>query len=195
MFRGVPFMISTRRRIASGLLAAAFLATAPISAVLGQTDPGANATNLGTYNKTWTAWQGVDLDGGLVCYIEANPDSSEPTQVGGKPINRDPPKFLVVHRKAAGKTNEAQTLIGYPLSTDLQRQPTALIDGHEFNMLGEKNAAWLAQETDQPGFVAAMKAGTKLVVKGMSLRGTVTTDTYSLGGVTAALAKIDEACR
>jgi hypothetical protein len=47
---------------------------------------------------------------------------------------------------------------------------------------------------DEPGFVAALKKGSKLVVHGTSSRGTKTTDTYSLSGVTAAMDAIDKAC-
>ena len=42
--------------------------------------------------------------------------------------------------------------------------------------------------------MAALKAGTTLVVRGTSQRGTNTTDTYSLRGVTAAMTEIDKAC-
>jgi hypothetical protein len=42
--------------------------------------------------------------------------------------------------------------------------------------------------------VTALKGGSSLVVKGTSGRGTQTTDTYSLAGVTAAMAAIDTAC-
>ena len=58
----------------------------------------------------------------------------------------------------------------------------------------DSEAAWLASTEDEPAFVTAMKSGTNLVVKGTSGKGTQTTDTYSLGGVTAALAAIDKAC-
>ncbi|MGB1026239.1 MAG: invasion associated locus B family protein, partial [Rhodospirillaceae bacterium] len=39
-----------------------------------------------------------------------------------------------------------------------------------------------------------MKRGRDMIVKGTSSRGTVTTDTYSLSGVTAAMNAIDKAC-
>ena len=42
--------------------------------------------------------------------------------------------------------------------------------------------------------VDALKAGSQLTVRGTSQRGTDTTDTYSLSGVTAAMAEIDKAC-
>lgn len=188
MFKGVPFMTSTRRRIVSGLLSFALMASVSIPASMAQSTTGAE--NLGT-TKSWTAWKGSD-DTGLICFISSDPESSEPKEVGGKPINRDPPVFLIVHRKGLGIRNEAQTKIGYPFSKEVR--PVALVDGKEFTMLSEDSAAWLADSAAEGSFVESLKAGTKLVVKGTSLRGTQTTDTYSLAGFTAAMTAIDKAC-
>ena len=218
MFRGVHDMTSTRRRGFSGMVATALFFALSLPA-LAQSAP----TNLGTF-KTWTAWQGAD-EYGKICFISAAPDSSEPTEVNGKPIVRDPPHFLIIHREKAPAINangtaakdakgnpvfrkvrnEVQTLMGYPL------QPTsdsffhsAEIDGKSWPMksiaddpatqIKDSEAAWLASMDDESGFVAALKKGTKLVVHGTSARGTKTTDTYSLAGVTAAMAAIDKAC-
>jgi hypothetical protein len=142
-------------------------------------------TNIGTF-KSWTAWTGNDSTG-LICYISAEPGSSKPTGV-----NRDPIHFLVVHRKGLGTRNEVQTLIGYPLKKD--GKPSAAIDGKTFPMIADGSGAWLASASDEAGFVAALKKGSELVVKGTSQRGTDTTDTYSLAGVTAAMDAIDKAC-
>ena len=71
---------------------------------------------------------------------------------------------------------------------------TVEIDGKAYPMVTEGAAAWLASTGDESGFVAALKAGTQLVVRGTSQRGTNTTDTYSLRGVTAAMTEIDKAC-
>ena len=86
-----------------------------------------------------------------------------------------------------------QTLIGYPFNST-NANATATVDGKAYPMVTEGAAAWLASTGDESGFVAALKAGTKLVVKGTSQRGTNTTDTYSLRGVTAAMTEIDKAC-
>jgi len=142
-------------------------------------------TNIGTF-KDWTAWTGNDSTG-LICYISAEPTSSKPTGV-----NRDPVHFLVVHRKGLGTRNEVQTLIGYPLKKD--GKPSAAIDGKSYPMIADGSGAWLASAGDEAGFVAALKKGSQLVVKGTSQRGTDTTDTYSLAGVTAAMDAIDKAC-
>ncbi len=157
--------------------------------VLGAGVAGANAQqveNLGT-ERFWTPWKGTDATG-VICYISSQPQTALPSNV-----NRDPIHFLVIHRKGLGTTNEVQTLVGYPLETG--STPNVSIDGRGFDMVVDGSAAWLASGSDEPTFVEAMKAGTEMVVRGRSQRGTDTTDTYSLLGVTAALAKIDEACQ
>lgn len=186
--KDVRAMTILPRALISCLVAASLMAAGALAPPAMAQD--AKASNLGSF-KAWTAWKGTDTSG-VICYISAEPQSSEPKEVNGKPINRDPAHFLVIHRKGLGTRNEVQTLIGYPFSKD--KKPTAVIDGKAYAMLPENQAAWLASEADEDGFVGAMKAGTTLVVKGTSLKGTETTDTYTLAGVTAAMAAIDKAC-
>ena len=210
-------MTSLKRRVLTGLMASALVAL--VSPALAQAAP----TNLGTF-KAWTAWQGND-ENGKICFISAAPDKSDPTQINGKPINRDPPHFLIIHRDKAPAINpdgtaakdkngnqvfkkvrnEVQTLVGYPLQpTSDSFTHSAAIDGKTWPMksipddpatsIKDNEAAWLASMNDEAGFVAALKKGTSLVVTGTSLKGTKVTDTYVLGGVTAAMDAIDKAC-
>lgn len=144
------------------------------------------AQNLGTF-KAWTAWKGTDANGEM-CYISSQPQGSEPEGVKRSPIH-----FLVIHRKGLGTKNEVQTLIGYPFNTS-NSNASATIDGKTYPMVTEGEAAWLASAGDESGFVEALKAGSKLVVRGTSQRGTNTIDTYDLAGVTAAMGEIDKAC-
>jgi Invasion associated locus B (IalB) protein len=180
----------------AGVVAAGILLTSVVPQAIAATTPPAAApaaapaasatpSPLGTF-KAWTAWKGTDANG-PICYISSDPSTSLPD--GAK---RDPVHFLVINRKATGTKNEVQTLIGYPFKKD--SKPTATIDSKSYAMVVEGAAAWLASTGDEPGFVAALKSGTKLVVKGTSQRGTETTDTYVLSGVTAALAAADKAC-
>ncbi len=207
-----------RRRMLSG-----WMATVLVGALAAPAMAQSAPTDLGTFNA-WTAWKGAD-ENGAICYISAAPEDSQPKEVGGRPINRDPPHFLIIHRDRApainadgslakdanGQTvfrkvrNEVQTLVGYPM------QPTsdsffhsAVVDGKSYPMksipddpstpIVDSEAAWLASMDDEAGFVAALKAGARLVVRGTSARGTQTTDTYSLSGATKAMEAIDKAC-
>jgi len=164
----------------AGLLAIA-LAASSVSPTFAQ----ATAEQLGTFSS-WTAWRSSDANG-VICYISARPETAESQ---GRP--RGPISFLVIHRKGLGTKNEVQTLIGYTFGPDAK--PTAAVDGRAYPMITEAEAGWLASTSDEPAFVAAMKKGSSLVVKGTSSRGTPTTDTYSLKGVTAAMTEIDRAC-
>ena len=49
-------------------------------------------------------------------------------------------------------------------------------------MIADGGGAWLASAADEAGFVATLKKGSNLVIKGTSQRGTDTTDTYTLAG-------------
>lgn len=146
---------------------------------------------LGTF-KAWTAWTGSDANG-VMCYISAEPEEWSPKEVKGAPVKRSPIHFLVINRKGLGTKNEVQTLVGYPFHPS-KSNVTATVDGKTYPMVTEGEAAWLAVEADEPAFVEALKAGTKLVVKGTSQKGNNMIDTYNLSGVTAALGEIGKAC-
>jgi hypothetical protein len=166
--------------LAVGLAVGAIMALAP-------TAQAQQATELGTFNA-WTAWQANDASG-VICYISATPGSSEPAGA-----NRDPIHFMIIHRKGMGTKNEVQTIIGYPFNTTAANA-SATVDGKSYPMVTEGTAGWLASTGDEAGFVQSFKAGSSLVIKGTSQRGTNTTDTYSLSGATAAMNAIDNACK
>jgi hypothetical protein len=183
MYRGLLAALLAGGFALSGLVPAEAAAAKPAAAKPAAAP--AAPTSIGTF-KSWTAWTGTDSTG-LICYISAEPSSSKPSGV-----NRDPIHFLVVHRKGLGTKNEVQTLIGYPIKKD--SKPSAAIDGKSYPMIADGGGAWLASAADEAGFVATLKKGSNLVIKGTSQRGTDTTDTYTLAGVTAAMAAIDKAC-
>jgi hypothetical protein len=173
-------MMNKTGGLAIGIAMAAAISFAP--AVQAQ-----QATELGTFNA-WTAWQATDASG-VMCYISAQPQKSEPAGA-----NRDPIHFMIIHRKGLGTKNEVQTLIGYPFNTSAANA-SAAIDGKSYPMVTEGSAGWLASTGDESGFVAAFKAGSQMLVRGTSQRGTNTIDTYSLSGATAAMNAIDAACK
>jgi hypothetical protein len=172
----------TSIRIGLALVALAAMA-APISAQ--------EIKQLGTF-KAWTAWTGADASGPM-CYISASPEDWSPKEVKGAPVKRSPIHFLVINRKGLGTKNEVQTLVGYPFHPT-NANVTASVDGKTYPMVTEGEAAWLAVEADEPSFVEALKAGSKLIVKGTSQKGNNMSDTYNLSGVTAALNEIAKAC-
>jgi len=163
------------------ILAAALVASlAPLPAAAQQ------ATELGSFGA-WTAWKGADADG-ATCYISATPRSSQPSGV-----NRDPISFIVIHRQGGGTRNEVQSILGYPVNAT-DPKASADIDGNSYGMVADGSVVWLADASAESGFVEAMKAGSTMVVRATSQRGTDTVDTYSLSGATKAMEAIDTAC-
>jgi hypothetical protein len=172
-------------------LAMAGLVAAAVCAALAAPVAAQEIKQLGTF-KSWTAWTGADATGAM-CYISATPADWSPKEVGGAPVRRSPIHFLIINRKGLGTKNEVQTQVGYPFNTSAANV-AATIDGKSFPMVTEGEAAWLAVEADEPTFVEAMKAGSKLIVTGTSAKGNKMTDNYDLSGVTAALGEIAKAC-
>jgi invasion protein IalB len=143
-------------------------------------------SRLGVF-KDWTAYSYTD-GRGKVCYAASQPKDTEP-----KNVNRDPIFFMVSTRPADRINNEVSVLVGYPLKQD--SKVSVDIDGKTFSMFTKEDGAWVENIADESVLVDALKAGSKMVVKGTSRRGTNTTDQYSLSGVSAALDSVAKACQ
>jgi hypothetical protein len=143
-------------------------------------------TQLGEF-KDWAAYT-YKTSGGKVCYAVSQPKASEP-----KNAKRDPIFFLVTHRPGQGVRNEVSTIIGYPFKKEAIVKVT--VDKASFDLFTNGDGAWADTSAKDKQIVAAMRKGQALSVKGTSLRGTATTDTYSLDGLAAALGAIDAACK
>ena len=128
------------------------------------------------------------------CFIAGEPKRSQPGNVKRGDI------FLTIsHRPGQGVRDEVSVQVGYPFSAS--SNPFAKVGSDEFTFFtgvqaqnGADQSAWLEDLADQPRLVDAMKRGSELVFKATSARGTLTTDSYSLRGVTAAMKALDAAC-
>jgi hypothetical protein len=168
------------------LISSALIVVASTTVALSQA-----AQPIGSFRQ-WNAYTFTDSDG-KSCYIASRPQSSKYSQeISG----RDPAFFLITTRISSdpSKTvrNEASTIIGYPFKPE--SNVTVDVDGQKFTMFTREDNAWFNDRNSEAAFVEAMKAGNTMTVEGMSGRGTVTTDEYSLSGVTAGLAAVAEAC-
>ena len=128
-------------------------------------------------------------NGKQVCFIATKPQSSK-----GNYKKRDEVFLMITHRSASGGVRDELSFVaGYPLKEGAS--VTLSIDGVDYKMPVVKDSnAWTENSESDKEVVAAMMKGTKLVVKGVSQRGTATTDTFSLSGVTAALKRADKEC-
>jgi hypothetical protein len=161
---------------------------AMVVAVAGMLLPWAGMAADPVQIGTFTDWRAYTFDdpGGKICYVV-----SEPKKEQGNYTRRGDVYFLITHRPSGNVFDEVSVIIGYTFKEG--SEPTATIGNKTFNFYSEGDAAWVFQK-DESALVQAMKAGATMVVRGTSSRGTLTTDTYSLSGVTAALNKIDQEC-
>lgn len=161
------------------------LGSAVVMAVLAVA-PAANAQEvLGTFDA-WTAFTD-NVSGKQICYIGSKPKKAE-----GKYTKRDDVFMLVTHRPAEKVVGEVSVEAGYTYKVG--SAPSVTIGESNFALFSKGTNAWAKDSTADKQLVAAMKAGAEMVIKGTSSRGTLTTDTYSLSGFTAAYNAITKAC-
>jgi hypothetical protein len=174
-------MTARPRRFLAGLL----VALVSVPAFAADTQP----TLLAAY-KNWSAFQASTSDG-KTCYVLAHPKSSEP-----KKAARDPMYFLISDWPSRSAKSEPQIVPGYQFKED--SKVTAQVGSDKFEFFtkndGGAGSAWVKDPADETRLIAAMKRGAQVIVTGISQRGTMTHDTYSLGGLSAALTKIHTAC-
>ena len=157
---------------------------APTAAVAG----GAEPTLIGQFG-TWGAYSAAP-NGKKVCFALAKPSSSK-TNPPNRP--RDPAYAFVSTRPAEKVNNEVSVMIGYALKPG--SESTVEVGGASFAMYTQGDGLWIKNAAEEERMVEAMRKSADLVVKGVSAKGTETTDTFSLKGLAQALDKIAQDCR
>ncbi|QLF68688.1 hypothetical protein FE840_003490 [Peteryoungia desertarenae] len=140
-------------------------------------------TRIEQFNA-WGAYS-YKSNGGTVCYVLSVPTAKEPQNVNHGDIF-----FVVTQRPGQNISYEPQAMMGYPMRPDSKVNVT--IDSKTFVLFVKDSSAWVENAAEEPAMVAAMRAGKSMTVKATSARGTATTYTYSLSGITAALNKIED---
>ena len=140
---------------------------------------------LGDYDD-WSAFRFTE-NGSNACYM-----ASQPTKAEGNYTKRGDIYALVTHRPAENRRDEVSFIAGYTFKENSTVQVT--IGGQGFQLFTSEDGAWTANKDEDHKLVQAMIKGNRMVVKGTSSRDTVTTDTYSLKGFTAAYQSITETC-
>jgi Invasion associated locus B (IalB) protein len=156
----------------------------PAAAVAG----GAKPTLLGQYGE-WGAYTASPGDK-KICFAIAKPISSE-TKPPDRP--RNPPYMFISTRPADKVTNEVSIIIGYPFKP--HSEATVEVGTTTFALYTQGDGAWIKNAAEESHMVDAMRAGERAVVKGVSAKGTQTTDTFSLKGLSQALDRTEQECK
>jgi invasion protein IalB len=138
-----------------------------------------------TMVKQFNDWgvYSYDRSGKTVCYILTVPKTMQPAAVDhGR-------NYFVVGRAPGSGTNyEPQAIMGYELKPGSRAK--VQIGDKEFAMFTKGTSAWVLEETKEPDLIDTMRGGSDMTVDAVSRRGTATTYTYSLNGVSAALKRM-----
>lgn len=149
---------------------------------------GAEPTLIGQFG-TWGAYSATP-NGKKVCFALAKPSSSK-TNPPNRP--RDSAYAFVSTRPAEKVNNEVSVMIGYALKPG--SESSVEVGGAAYAMYTQGDGLWIKNAAEEERMVEAMRKSADLVVKGVSAKGTETTDTFSLKGLAQALDRISQDCR
>ncbi|MBR1196283.1 Invasion associated locus B family protein [Bradyrhizobium sp. AUGA SZCCT0240] len=149
---------------------------------------GAEPTLIGQFG-TWGAYTAAP-NGKKVCFALAKPSSSK-TNPPNRP--RDPAYAFVSTRPAEKVINEVSVMIGYALKPG--SESSLEVGGASYAMYTQGDGLWIKNAAEEERMVDAMRKAADVTVKGVSAKGTETTDTFSLKGLSQALDKLAQDCR
>jgi Invasion associated locus B (IalB) protein len=161
-------------------------ATRPVTpaAVAG----GAQTKLLGQYG-VWGAYTATP-GGKKICFVLAKPTASE-TNPPNRPRN---PVYMFISTRPADKvTNEVSLVVGYPFKSGTEAM--AQVAGANFALYTQQDGAWIKNAAEEAKMVDAMRSGDSAVIKGVSAKGTQSTDTFTLKGVSQALDRAGQECK
>jgi hypothetical protein len=166
------------------------LAAAGLCLAIGPAVAAESATLLGVFDS-WSAYTAGN-GASKTCYILSKPRAVQPRGAKRGPI------FLMVSDWPARKVKaEPQIVYGYPTKEGTSGASLG-VGGDKFTFfmrnVQEDGSGWLHSLGDNDKLIDDMRGGVTAVAKGLSKRGTHTTDTYSLTGFSAALDKAHSAC-
>jgi len=139
-------------------------------------------------NTDWSVFEDADPK---ECWAVSSPKETVNTRDGRVvAVQRGEILLMTFYRPAAGVTGQVTFTGGYPFASG----STVNLDigGTQFELFTEGEWAWPASAEDDARIITALKGGSSAILTARSSRGTVTKDTFSLLGDTAAT---DEAVR
>lgn len=129
-----------------------------------------------------------DVDGDRICFAATEATAKHPAKV-----NHGDVFFLVSTWKSGAAVNQPSFMAGYNLKD--ASGPTVRVGARSFAMFASDNEGFIEAAKDEQALVTAMRTGADMRVSAVSSRGTATSYTISLQGISAALDKVKEACK
>jgi len=135
--------------------------------------------------KDWSAYAATGSP--KVCFAVAKPTASNP-----KNIKRGPIFFYISQWPADKVVNEVSVKMGYPFGEGAKA--TVTIGSAKFELFTKDEGAFVEKPEMETKLIEAMKTAGTMKIEGKSARGTATSDTYSLNGLSDALSRAAKEC-
>ena len=172
-------------RIASGLVGVAMALTA--TGVFAQSE----STNQVAAKTAWSVFEETSPK---ECWAVSAPTETVNTGDGRVvAVRRGSILLMTFYRPEAGVAGQITFTGGYPFASG--STVNLNIGGNEFELFTEGEWAWPASAAEDAKIISAMKRGADAVLTARSSRGTITKDTFSLLGYTAAVEEAEKRCQ
>jgi invasion protein IalB len=135
--------------------------------------------------KDWSAYAAPGSP--KVCFAVSKPTNSNP-----KNVKRGPIFFYISQWPADKVVNEISVKMGYPFSEGAKA--TVTVGSAKFELFTKDEGAFVDKPETEAKIIEAMKTGNTMKIDGKSARGTATSDTYSLNGLSDALDRAAKEC-
>ncbi len=157
----------------------------PAAAAAASAEPG-KPTLVATIGD-WGVY--VTTGGAKQCYALAQPKDRLP-----KELKRDPAYLFISSRPSEKVRNEVSIIMGFDVKSTEKTPAEAAVGADKFALASQGSHLWVRDTAKTGAIVDSLRKGGKLTVKAPSLRGNVTTDSYSLTGIGGALDRVQKEC-
>jgi len=151
----------------------------------------ATSTNQVAAETAWSVFEDKDPH---ECWAVSAPTKTVNIKDGRVvAVRRSEILLMTFYRPGAGVKGQITFTGGYPFASG----STVNVDigGTQFEMFTEGEWAWPASTGDDAKIISAMKRGASATLTARSGRGTITKDTFSLLGFTAAVEGAEKRCQ
>jgi invasion protein IalB len=155
------------------------------SLACGPTAARAQGANVGATFGTWSVFTSDSQN--KLCFVASAPEDKKPAGA-----NRAAVLFYISAWPKDGVRSEVSVKLGYQIKGG--SAITVKVGKDSFKLFAKEERAFVADTTQELKLIEAMKKGQKVQVSATSERGTDTTDTYALSGLSQALQAMIAAC-
>jgi invasion protein IalB len=176
------------------LLMAAALAL-PSAAAAQQKPAAANPTSQATLLGQFGDWGAYTASPGghKVCFALSKPTASQDVPPNRRTAANVVYLFISTRPGENVKDEVSMLITGYAFKPN--SDAAVAVGNANFAMYTQNDGAWVKNAAEEAQLVEAMRKGADAVIKATTSKGTKTTDTFSLKGISQALDRAAQECK